>query len=73
MSEISHYKCDQCGKIETNILYWWICDGDLSFNEGELRFSVRGNQTHWCSKKCLLDWIDAKCEVIDGKMYRGKL
>lgn len=72
MSEVNHYKCDKCGKVESDILRWWINRGDLHFNDGELAFTVNGMVQHWCSKKCLLAWIDDKCDYIDGKMYRGR-
>lgn len=72
MSEINHYKCDQCGKIETDLLYWWMNRGSLHFEEGELSFSVSGAVQHWCSSTCLKAWIDKKSEIIDGKFYKVK-
>lgn len=72
MSEVNHYKCDQCGKVESDLLYWWINRGDLRWNEGGLSFMISGAVQHWCSTECLKKWVDKKCEMYDGKMYRMK-
>lgn len=72
MSEVAQYKCDQCGKVETNLLYWWINNGNLDWNEGGLSFKVHGLKQHWCSSVCLKKWIDEKTKIIDGKFYKQK-
>lgn len=73
MSEVNNYKCDQCGKVETNLLYWWVLKGNLWLNEDVLRFTVGENTNHWCSTNCLKQWIDSKSKLIDGKVYEVKI
>jgi len=73
MSEISHYKCEQCGKITHNLLYWYQLNGDLWSNDSEIRFKY--TQTcHWCSQSCLIGWIkkDKQLNSQDGKLHKAK-
>ena len=73
MSQVSHYECETCKKVTHDLLYWFVLDGDLRWVDSNLGFSF-SSQNHWCSKQCLIEWIDKnpRFQVNDGQLYRSK-
>ena len=69
--EDQNFKCEQCEKVESDVLFWW--KGNLHWDDGGIFFHKIGSVKHWCSSECFKKWIDNNgSDLIDDLTTEGK-